>query len=753
MQSRVATLARDFFHPLQTTHTFTDELPAAKVVHLLSSDAATSAEALVNPLGLAPLGADTDAGILVTPGNTQRYLVTVHDVFRDRAQAHPKALDTLHHWQLHFMETPIFAEVDFRQTKYTFPNLVAPTRADAWTTTRIIVGVKLFHIFVTFAPLIQQQTGSDADHVLLYLQSPPLAKTANDPPSTSDEARTVAVHNALGVLCTEGYSFHNCRHPDHHGNNNNIPPAAAAANNTAALLSLSIVLHGDRVAGGQRAPKVVWGAFASPQTEDIAGQHVLPVALQCARFLLPAMAAGERILYDIIQPHPLAYLFQIRTIGGWTLTGAVNLHATLDAIQPLFRLRGLSPSPEEEAQVASLTVPAAALARAQLRMRAGIAHAHLGRKYTTDFTSWTAATAPAITRPFRRPGAAPYTFFNTVDEPFTADQMRVLRANDILWPYIQANAGIQILLRALERPLPQATAIASLWQMHQGDLYTQTSLVLLGNTFIDLFAAAHAGSKGGGKLSSCDSYFYGADENGDRYLDAVQAATNGTWVISVLFRALCAVLWGLTGTFDESPKTPREAAHEIRDFKAKCLPVARVAPDHAQSMTTMPVFTPQSILGRLNLCRGLPPNEWGPYLLHLFDNSPSGLSQSDIADIFIRALWVRAAPYSALLEPALRRLTGSQTRIPTAELGATIAQLMATAAEMDPDIKAGYSAGFWFSKPYAGPARVDKRLQLRTTDAPPRTDRTKLCKALTYMLMTADVDNFNTAQWCCPVRY
>lgn len=747
MQSRVTTLARDFFHPLQTTHTFTAELPAAKVVHLMSSDAATSADALLNPLGKGSTDADNKAGVLVTAGSEHAYFITVHDVFRDRAQAHPDAVSTLQHWQLHFMETPIFAEVNFRQTKYTFPDLVAPTRTDAWTTTRIIVGPKLFHIFVTFAPIVPpHRATATTDRVVLYLQSPPLAQTGDEqqqPPSSSDEARTVAVHNGLFALGLLGYSFHDCTHAQHQ------PAAAAAAAPDEAALSLSIVLHGDRTGGGQRTtPRVVWAGFASPQTEQIAGQHVLPLALQYARFLLPAMAAGERILYDIIQPHPLAYLFQIRTLGGWTLTGAVNLHATLDAIQPHFRLRGLSPSEEEEAGVASLTVPIAALARSQLRARAAQIHASIKHGYTVDFDAWILGEATRDQkRPFKIAGGGLY--LNSVDHPFTREQLRIVGSNPQLWALIQANAGLQILLGALHPPpLLQSTSSTALWRMHQGDLYAPESMVLLGNTFIDLFAAAHSSALLAAG-SPRDSYYYrgcttAAEDEEEGGLSAVQAATNGTWVVSVLFRVLCSLLEGLTDSF-KNAATAKIGARGIRQFKNKCLPVGRIAPLFAQSMTTMPVFTPQSVLGQLNLCRGLPPSDWGVYLVNLFHSDPG--RHAELADIFIQALWVRPAPYSGLLEPALRRLIGAQTRIPAAEVGATLAQLTATAAEMDPELKAAYSAGFWFSKPYAA-NKADKKTHLLNTDG--WTDHAKLSKALAYMLLTADVDTFNTAQWSPP---
>jgi hypothetical protein len=87
--------------------------------------------------------------------------------------------------------------------------------------------------------------------------------------------------------------------------------------------------HGDQIyATDAYDQNVMGGTFLSNCVEGNAGSLVIPLALKFARFLLPALHADRPVVYDLVQPHRYGYVFQIRSVGGWRLLGAVNMHAS-----------------------------------------------------------------------------------------------------------------------------------------------------------------------------------------------------------------------------------------------------------------------------------------------------------------------------------------------------------------------------------------------------------------------------------------
>ena len=378
--------------PMRYTKVHSGLLSCPQVVRILSNDDATTNGVVVDPFKGLPAAAKTEltsTGGDVSP-SIARYFVTVHNIdtvipvlmfcfslllllllicesTQDEEYMHPVPLLTLTHWHTHFLDKPIFRNVDFVR-EGDFNALQAPTAANTWTTLKLVKGDQLFHVITTLAPLDPSLAPNACrDSVLLYLLTPSLPSnqtTLQTAARTSDQRRAVALNFALHSLA-DAFGFKPIPSPLNSETATTLTPpaagkdvAAAAMQQLHAAMAQASFLHGDRIHAADAFKRtVLGGAFLSSVAETNAGGVVIPLALKFARFLLPALRADSPVTYDIVQPHRFGYVFQVRSLGGWRVLGAVNMHASPQAILSQFQLRELSPDDDDNRAMMMMALP------------------------------------------------------------------------------------------------------------------------------------------------------------------------------------------------------------------------------------------------------------------------------------------------------------------------------------------------------------------------------------------------------------
>ena len=474
-------------------------LTHAAVARTLSSDSATMVGSVFNPHALIPPPNNNNnpagGGGLVVPPNLLAYLVTIRNVDRNEEYTHPHPLQSLLNWHIHFVDLPIMRNINVHDPKNAvFPSLQPPVDRSTWTTARMIRDGQLYHVIVNIAPFMPlPRPRPQQDAVVLYLTSPVLPVnhlSYTTSAQTSEQRRAIAIHMAVDQLAKQrGFAPHP-EHPFPDENNHRMPPAAAGTDNDEGwverggggesarhrmALAQAALLHGDiLLAGTSYASSVLCGGFESNSPETSAGAAVLPLVLRHLHFLLPALHPDQPpIYYDIIQPHQCAYIFQLRSVGGWNVLGAVNLYASLDALRAQFQLRDiLADVPSGASSPVSIAIPRTALSIDSLYHQVDEAKQITGRMFNEAVALWRDRDAPS------RLLAAPFLNGATgepdIHEPSNDTQKKTLPPS--AWQALVSNIGARLLVELLkDSHLPAANEedirlgnrFLNLWLMQQ----------------------------------------------------------------------------------------------------------------------------------------------------------------------------------------------------------------------------------------------------------------------------------------------
>ena len=424
-------------HLAHTTQVCSGLLTHDAVVRVLASDTATTVGTVHAPQA-APAA--------------ETYMVTVRNVDRGEEYTHPHVLRTLLNWHIHFVDQPIMRRIDLHATRNAiFPPLKAPADRATWTVTKLFRDGELYHVIVTVTPFPPLPVPSPhQDTVLVYLASPILPRdhlSYTTAAKTSAQRRAVAVHMALiEIAKARGFV-------------EQAPPGAAApapdqSPEQLAALAQAAMLHGDPLlAGTAYASTTLAGAFESNSRETSAGATVLPLVLRHLHFLLPGLHPDRHALqYDLLQPHRCAYLFQIRSLGGWGVFGAVNMHASLEAIRAQYQTRELLDDvPAGSLVPVSITTPATAIA-----IHAMTIHLLQARNATTaNFDAAVAAMPPALGAPFLGADGHP-----SIDAPTNDQQTNTLPSP--AWCALTAYVGTRVLYEPLRNSLVAATSLSDI---------------------------------------------------------------------------------------------------------------------------------------------------------------------------------------------------------------------------------------------------------------------------------------------------
>ena len=530
-------------------------MPHERVAALMASDAAYDWRPFFqNSIDSMPAA---EQAIGIPQGANAAYHITVRNLTDHEEYMFPAGVRNLDNWHERFLEHPIFRHINLQVDLLQFEPLATPSAHEAWTVTRFIKAGRTYEIVVTIVPLLHAWGGT-SDHVLLYVRSPlfPMNQLEyRQMATTSNTARSIAGQRGIQILVQQA-GFTRCAHVP--TPNPSTTPIPAAVPSTAQ----ASFLHGDAaLLGGRRYRAVLTGGFTSTQAETNAGQRVLPLALQHLCMLLPALpATPEPVVYDIIQPHRYVYLFQIRSLGGWHILGAVNLHATHQAILSQFEVRDLRPLPLDPV-IAGFAVPTTTEASRRFLALMDYANDANVKTYQKRFAQFEARER-RLARPFHAHG---------LDTPALDQNMAYLPPD--IWLCFLAHNGLKLLRAAF---VLKTHAVRSLFnpQVENGDRVLAVSLDLLPKP-------------------------EGTQKNDEVSVDLTLRMTT----ITVLFE-VCA------GLVEKHLKTLISSkvigAKNFDDIPQRLIPFP-IPQDRALAF---PVLEPKTIREWLLRCKGLPPREW-----------------------------------------------------------------------------------------------------------------------------------------------
>ena len=423
---------------------FSGTLTAEHVARIFTSDAASQIGGLLPPLPTITIGGAAGA---------TRYLVALCNLDTGEQHLHPRGVERLTQWQLHFLDQPLLRRVDLVQEP-AFPALEPPS-ATCWTQTPVFrkAGAR----FVAVAVLAPEAAipAPRQDVVELFLCSPPLpadhASFLAAAP-TSQHRRALATHHALAALARHaGFNVFGG------GAEEEGTATASGGGGGGGGGEDAGLLHGDAVLFVSRtAPSRLRGAFVSNDAEDAAGSAVVPLALRHCRFLLPALGRG-RVAYEIVQPHRYGYAFRVHgSLGGWQLYGTVNLRApAFDALAALFLSGASSGAEDEEGAFFSVTsgdaIGVAGYTAACGRVADMLAtKAAVTRAYGAALSGW---------RPADPEARAPFAI-DAIARRTTDAQKRALPPD--VWRPLIAHAGLVLIEGAARADLRRADAALSI---------------------------------------------------------------------------------------------------------------------------------------------------------------------------------------------------------------------------------------------------------------------------------------------------
>ena len=424
-------------------NSYTGALSAEQVKNILAAD--------------SPLSDVADVGPTPT-----RYMVTVHNLRTHEQYMHPTPIDPLDKWYQYFLDRPIFRDINFLRAD-PFPPLAAPTHK-AYTVQRMQLGDEWFAVIVNrVAPATVSLPTLDLDTVQVYLISPTLPSTFDVfervYARTSQLRHAYAGHYAAGALAMgHGFKLSTNGAPP-------LPPALAADEDGYDIA----LLHGERLRDARTlaSPARFAGTFVTTRVEANTGADVLPLVLQHARFLLPLLDADAPVDYDILQPHRYGYLFQLRSVAGWRIFGAVNMYATVDELESAFP----EPFASRSASVPPFDERGTAVAGASpvflQTLHGSIASAlrQVEAAFLADFPTWR-GTNPAAAAPWIVAGGP------NIRALTTSAQKQQLPPH--IWAHLFTHAGLRLIEKLVAPPVRAAN---------------QQTQIALGDAFLDAWLA------------------------------------------------------------------------------------------------------------------------------------------------------------------------------------------------------------------------------------------------------------------------
>jgi hypothetical protein len=364
------------------------------------------------------------------PVTAHQYNVTVRNLRTNEQYMHPKPLSQLTDWYALFIDRPIFRNINFAN-KHTLPQLAVPAH-EAFSIQRFQLDGEWFSVTTSKAGGTPPST--EADTVQVYLVSPSLPKDhtcfSNIAGHSSQLRRAYAAHIAVGELAkTQGLALMES------------PASGASGGGVDADDDGDLAyMHGDNLKHTitNSAPLRFAGAFSTSRVEHNTGADVLPLVIQHLRFLLLLLDTRQPVIYDILQPHRYGYVFQLRSLSGWRVLGAVNLFAELN------ELTSLLPTPEPD-ELAVRNLPPLPFANAsvyeQLQTAINSALRTVNAEFDGSVPSWAAHNK-----------AAAEPWFTSTKKPNIRAQSSELQKRALpshLWSPIIAFMGLRFLLTSI----------------------------------------------------------------------------------------------------------------------------------------------------------------------------------------------------------------------------------------------------------------------------------------------------------------
>ena len=242
---------------------------------------------------------------------------------------HPRPLDALAGYQLHFVNCFLFELIDFSLEGNVFPTLKVPG-ADGIGP----VYVDEFHLrngarYQVLAMLAPQE---EVGNISVFLKSP-------DMPTSEVTFRSQHVTALQRKACMRSFAVLGLAS----GTNSamtivNTEGTDALADPKTAEAVLSMVMsHGFNVSNtmGSRVG-LLSGALKMFEVERTAASVSLPLVLQHLHFLQFVLQDFDYVQYRIVAPNKFAYAVHIPYLGGWEIHYAVNMNASYNLLLNLF---------------------------------------------------------------------------------------------------------------------------------------------------------------------------------------------------------------------------------------------------------------------------------------------------------------------------------------------------------------------------------------------------------------------------------
>ena len=383
----------------------TDYLTLAAADHLLllaslrskrayddnSSLTTTTTGALLGEQVLDIINADTLLPRVMDPGAPPtHYMIAVRKLRTNEQFMLPTPVASLARWFDHFRDYPIFNGIDFLSPTLAFPDLSAPV-ASAFETKKFHIHNEFFAVTVTkTAPTAASLPSLDMDTVHVHLATPPLPTkhaTFVETMGRSSHLRRACMTHIGAIALVQQYGF---------SKDDTVDSAPAAP--PPDTYGDRALMYGDNDAlQSRRLPaRRFHGTFVTSRVERNTGADVIPLVLQHLHSLLPLIDAKQAIEYDIVQPHRYAYAFQLRSVGGWRVLGAVNFYASHEELSALF------PTPEPGLHVVRPLAPLPAANSAvyeRLRERVTATMRAVETTFKTAMATWK-PTPPTLKKPW-----------------------------------------------------------------------------------------------------------------------------------------------------------------------------------------------------------------------------------------------------------------------------------------------------------------------------------------------------------------